>query len=146
MVYSGESRQKIHGKFWLKPVWMIHETSLERKRKFEAIIETDDKTERDGHDIQIDKLDELTEQYQEIDIGNKGKAKTEGNILDDTNIPGRRGRIARRNKEEEELGNGNLLEVETKESGPKESTKQRVLKDINVKTTSKILSTLHKEI
>ena len=125
---------------------MIHETSLERKRKFEAIMETDDKTERDGHDIQIDKLDELNERYQEIDIGNKGKAKTEDNILDDTNIPGRRGRIARRNKEEEELGNGNLQEAETKENGPKESTKQKVLKDINVKTTSKILSALHKEI
>ena len=27
-----------HGKFWVKQMWMIHEATFKRKRKFEAII------------------------------------------------------------------------------------------------------------
>lgn len=81
------------------------------------------------------KLDELDEQCQEIDTDNEGKVKTENDIQDGTNSLVTEG---------EEMGEGNLLKVETEENEPKESIKQKVLKDISVKTTSKILSSFHK--
>ena len=46
------------GKFWVKPVWMIHEASLKRKQKFEAIMEIDDKTEKNVDGMEIDELDD----------------------------------------------------------------------------------------
>ena len=56
-------------------------------------------------------------------------------IQDDTNIPV---------TEEEEVGEDNLQEAQIEENELKESVKQKIVKDINVKTTSKILSSLHK--
>ena len=42
----------------MKPVWMIHEASLKRKQKFEAIMEIDDKTEKNVDGMEIDELDD----------------------------------------------------------------------------------------
>ena len=43
--------------FWVKPVWMIHDASSKRKQKFEAIMEIDDKIEKNVDDMEIDELD-----------------------------------------------------------------------------------------
>ena len=40
--------------FWVKPVWMIHDASSKRKQKFEAIMEIDDKIEKNVDDMEID--------------------------------------------------------------------------------------------
>ena len=42
------------------------------------------------------------------------------------------------------MGEDNLQEAQIEENELKESVKQKIVKDINVKTTSKILSSLHK--
>lgn len=75
------------GEFWVKPVWMIHKVSLKRKQKFEAIMEIDDKIEKNVEDMEIDELEDTDEQYQEIDTDNKGESKTGDDIWDDTNVP-----------------------------------------------------------
>ena len=75
------------GEFWVKPVWMFHKVSLKRKQKFEAIMEIDDKIEKNKEDMEIDELEDTDEQYQEIDTDNKGESKTGGDIWNDTNVP-----------------------------------------------------------
>lgn len=114
---------------------MIHEASLKRKQKFEVFKEIDDKIEKNMDDFEIHELDDPDEQYREIDIENGGEAKAKDDISDDTNNPV---------TEKEEVGENNLLDAETEENGPKENIQQMTVKDINVKTTSKILSLLHK--
>ena len=42
----------------MKPVWMIHKASYKRKQKFEAIVEIDDKIEKNVDDMEIDELDD----------------------------------------------------------------------------------------
>ena len=58
-------------------------------------------------------------------------------IQDDTNIPV---------TEEEEVGEDNLQEAQIEENELKEFVKQKIVEDINVKTTSKILPSLHKGV
>ena len=110
---------------------ILGETCVE----FEAIIETDDKIGKNVDDMEIDELDDPDVQYQEIDTDNEGESKAEDDIRDDTNIWV---------TEDEEVGEGNLQEAQIEKNELKESAKQKIVKDINVKTTSKILSSLHK--
>ena len=98
-------------------------------------METDNKIEKNVDDMAIDELDDPDEKYQEIDTDNECESTTEDYIRDDTNIPV---------TEEEEVEKDNLQEAEIKENESKGSIKQKIVKVINVKTTSKILSSLYK--
>ena len=102
---------------------------------FEAIMEIDGKIEKNGDDMEIDELDDPDEQYWKVDTDNEGEAKTENDIQDEINNSV---------TNEEEVEEDNLQEAKTKENDPKESIKQKRVKDINVKSNPKILSSLHK--
>ena len=97
-------------------------------------MEIDDKIEKNVDDMAIDELDDPDEKHQEIDTDNECES-TKDYIRDDTNIPV---------TEEEEVEKDNLQEAEIKENEPKGSIKQKIVKVINVKTTSKILPSLYK--
>ena len=92
--------------FWVKPVWMIHDVSLKRKQMCEAIMEIDDKIEKNRDGIKIDELVDPDEKYQEINTDNEGETKMEDDIRDDTDIPVTK---------EEEVGKDNLNEAEDSE-------------------------------
>ena len=124
------------GEFWVKPVWMFHKVSLKRKQKFEAIMEIDDKIEKNKEDMEIDELEDTDEQYQEIDTDNKGESKTGGDIWNDTNVPV---------TGEEEAWEDNFQEAQIEENESNESFKQKMWKTSMLKLLQRFCPHLTRE-